>query len=109
MERHFVQQIEQLKSEIIRMGSVAEQMVDGALRAFLDRSPEAAESVFRQEHQVNAYEIGIDNEVADMLALHQPVARDLRFLPRDAEGRPGRVHPRESRGVQGGIAERRLD
>ncbi|MBP1653469.1 MAG: phosphate uptake regulator [Bacteroidetes bacterium] len=80
MERHFVQQIEQLKSEIIRMGSVAEQMVDGALRAFLDRSPEAAESVFRQEHQVNAYEIGIDNEVADMLALHQPVARDLRFL-----------------------------
>jgi phosphate transport system protein len=80
MERHFVQQIEQLKSEIIRMGSVAEQMVDGALRAFLDRSPGAAESVFRQEHQVNAYEIGIDNEVADMLALHQPVARDLRFL-----------------------------
>ncbi len=80
MERHFVQQIELLKSEIIRMGSAAEHMVDDALRAFLDRSPEAAQAVFQQEHQVNAYEIGIDNAVADMLALHQPVAKDLRFL-----------------------------
>jgi len=80
MERHFVQQIELLKSEIIRMGSAAEHMVDDALRAFLDRSPEAAQAVFQQEHQVNAYEIGIDNSVADMLALHQPVAKDLRFL-----------------------------
>jgi phosphate transport system protein len=80
MERHFVQQIELLKSEIIRMGSAAEHMVDDALRAFMDRSPEAAQAVFQQEHQVNAYEIGIDNAVADMLALHQPVAKDLRFL-----------------------------
>jgi phosphate transport system protein len=80
MERHFVQQIELLKSEIIRMGSAAEHMVDDALRAFLDRSPEAAQAVFQQEHQVNSYEIGIDNAVADMLALHQPVAKDLRFL-----------------------------
>lgn len=62
------------------MGSAAEHMVDDALRAFLDRSPEAAQAVFQQEHQVNAYEIGIDNAVADMLALHQPVAKDLRFL-----------------------------
>jgi phosphate transport system protein len=80
MERHFVQQIELLKSEIVRMGSAAEHMVDDALRAFLDRSPEAAQAVFQQEHQVNSYEIGIDNAVADMLALHQPVAKDLRFL-----------------------------
>ena len=62
------------------MGSAAEHMVDDALRAFMDRSPEAAQAVFQQEHQVNAYEIVIDNAVADMLALHQPVAKDLRFL-----------------------------
>jgi phosphate transport system protein len=80
MERHFVQQIELLKSEIIRMGSAVERMVDDALRAYIDRSPAAAEAVFQQEHQVNAYEIGIDNAVADILALHQPVAKDLRFL-----------------------------
>jgi len=80
MERHFVQQLEGLKSELIRMGSTVEHMVDGAVRAFLERSPEAAQDVFRQEQQVNDYEIGIDNAVADILALHQPVARDLRFL-----------------------------
>ena len=62
------------------MGSAAEQMVGDALRAFLDRNPEAARAVFRQEHQVNAFELEIDNAVADILALQQPVARDLRFL-----------------------------
>ena len=62
------------------MGSAAEHMVEAAVRAFLDRSPEAAQAVFQQEQQVNGFEISIDNAVADILALHQPVARDLRFL-----------------------------
>ncbi len=62
------------------MGSAAEQMMDCAVRAYLDRDPEEANAVFRQEHQVNDFEIGIDNAVADILALYQPVASDLRFL-----------------------------
>ena len=62
------------------MGSAVEHMVDSAVRAFLDRSQEAAQTVFQQEQQVNGFEISIDNSVADILALHQPVARDLRFL-----------------------------
>jgi phosphate transport system protein len=80
MERHFVHEIEHLQSELIRMGSAVELMVDGAVRAFLERSPDAVQAVFQQEHQVNAYEISIDNAVADILALYQPVAKDLRFL-----------------------------
>jgi phosphate transport system protein len=80
MERHFVQELELLKTELVRMGSAAEQMMDGAVRAYLDRNPEAADAVFRQEHHVNDFEIGIDNAVADILALYQPVASDLRFL-----------------------------
>jgi phosphate transport system protein len=62
------------------MGSASEHMVEAAVRSFLDRAPDAVQSVFQQERQVNAFEISIDNAVADMLALHQPVARDLRFL-----------------------------
>jgi phosphate transport system protein len=80
MQRHFVEQLDLLKTMLIRMGSAAEDMVEGAVRAFLERDADGANAVFRQEYQINAFEIDIDDAVADILALHQPVATDLRFL-----------------------------
>lgn len=80
MQRHFHQELEALKNRLIRMGSTAEQAVDEALRAFLERSPERAEGVFRLEQVINTCELEIDNAVVDLLALQQPVAADLRFI-----------------------------
>lgn len=80
MERHFIQELEALKSSIIRMGSLAEQAIAGAVNALLERRPDLARRVIEQDEQINALEIGVDNQVIDLLALHQPVAKDLRFI-----------------------------
>jgi phosphate transport system protein len=80
MERHFVKELEELKANLIRMGSFAEQAIADSIRALLDGRKEEAERVIQQDKQIDHYEIIIDDAVVDLLALQQPVASDLRFI-----------------------------
>lgn len=80
MQRHFVQELDALKSNLIRMGSCAEQAIADAIRALLERRKDLAQQVVSQDQQINSYEILIDDAVVDLLALQQPVATDLRFI-----------------------------
>lgn len=80
MQRHFVQDLEALKTNLIRMGSFAEQAIADAIRALLERRKDLAQQVVSQDQQINSYEILIDDAVVDLLALQQPVATDLRFI-----------------------------
>jgi phosphate transport system protein len=80
MERHFVHELEDLKSSIIRMGSLAETAVKDAVRAFLGRDALVARRIIDQEHVINELEMRNDEAVVRLLALQQPVATDLRFI-----------------------------
>jgi phosphate transport system protein len=80
MQRHFIQELEALKSNIIKMGSFAEQAIAESIRALLERREDVARQVISQDQQINSYEILIDDAVVDLLALQQPVATDLRFI-----------------------------
>lgn len=80
MQRHFVQELDMLKTAIIRMGSLAERALEGAVRSFLDCSAEGARAVIAEDKRIDACEIEIDDAVVDLLALQQPVATDLRFI-----------------------------
>jgi len=80
MERHFVHELELLKTNLIKMGSLAEHAVAESMRAFIECHKDIAQQVLDQDWQINSYEITIDNAVVDLLALHQPVATDLRFI-----------------------------
>jgi phosphate transport system protein len=80
MERHYIQELEALKANIIRMGSMVEQAVADSIRAMLERNPEIARRVLDNEQQINAFELKNDAAIVDLLALQQPVARDLRFI-----------------------------
>jgi phosphate transport system protein len=80
MERHFVKELEELKANLIRMGSYAEQAIADSIRALLECRKEDAERVILQDKQIDLYEIIIDDAVVDLLALQQPVASDLRFI-----------------------------
>jgi len=80
MERHFVQEIENLKTNLIKMGSSAEQSIAEAIRALLERKKDIAQRVIDQDKQIDLFEILIDDAVVDLLALQQPVASDLRFI-----------------------------
>jgi phosphate transport system protein len=80
MERHFEKELEQLKAKIIEMSNLVTSALEIALTAVFTDSEEEAKKVFEIERAVNAYEIEIDNSVVDLLALQQPVAKDLRLI-----------------------------
>jgi phosphate transport system protein len=80
MERHFQRDLEQLKSNVIKMGSAVEQNLIDALDAVLNNDPVLASKVISSDGKINQFEIEIDNGVVDLLALQQPVASDLRLI-----------------------------
>lgn len=80
MERHFQRDLEQLKSNVIKMGSLVEQNLVDALDAVLNNDAATASKVISADGKINQFEIEIDNGVVDLLALQQPVASDLRLI-----------------------------
>jgi phosphate transport system protein len=80
MQRHFLQEIESLKTDLIKMCSYAEQAIAESIRALLERKRDLARQVVDDDKRINQFEVDIDHEVVDLLALQQPVASDLRFI-----------------------------
>src|SRR5258708_13757592 len=80
MERHFDQDLQQLKERILYMGSLAETMIHIAIKALVDRKRDLTKDVYRQEEEVNKLQIEVDDRCIKMVALHQPAATDLRFI-----------------------------
>lgn len=79
-QRHFQDELDRLKSTLVKMAGVAEEMVRLAVEALLERNREKAEQVIRRDEEVNALELEIDDAAIQLLALQQPMARDLRFI-----------------------------
>ncbi len=80
LHRHFDEQLAELKSRLVRMGTVAESMIDRAIRSLLERSAARHPEVFADEEQVNELQIEIDERVIQLLALQHPMAADLRLV-----------------------------
>ena len=80
MQRHFVEELEALKTNLIKMGSFAEESIARSIRALLERDAELAREIIAQDERINAMEIEIGDAIVDLLALQQPVATDLRFI-----------------------------
>lgn len=80
MERHFVRELEALKTNLIKMSSLTEKAIAGSIRAFLERDNDTARRVIAEDALVNTLEVEIDEMVVRILALHQPVATDLRLI-----------------------------
>src|SRR5579862_842630 len=80
MERHFEIELSELKERLLWMGSLAERAVHQAIRAVLDSQASLAESVLNEEPAINELQVEIDDRVMQLLALHQLMAVDLRFV-----------------------------
>ncbi len=80
MERHFDEEMTALKEKILRMGAMVEEQIQNAIKALVDRNSDLAHQVIANDHRVNALDVEIDEECHRLIALHQPMARDLRFL-----------------------------
>src|ERR1700692_4671515 len=80
MERHFERDLEELKERLLWMGSLAERAVHQAIHSVLDAQETLAQTVLREEPAINDLQIEIDDRVVQLLALHQLMAADLRFV-----------------------------
>jgi len=79
IHRHFEDQLQELKGRLVAMGTAAESMIERAVKSLLERDAERLPEVFRTEQQVNELHIEIDERVINLIALHHPVATDLRM------------------------------
>jgi phosphate transport system protein len=80
MERHFDQELSDLKEALLRMAGLAEQNVAQSLKALVQRDHSLAKRVDSDDALLDRLEIEIDNRCIKLLALRQPTATDLRFI-----------------------------
>ncbi len=80
MERHFDEELKDLRQKLLRMAGIAQEMIGLAVQALVDRKKELTEKVFSLEETVNHLEIEIEEDVLRLMALRQPIAGDLRLL-----------------------------
>lgn len=80
MERHFERELEALKEQLLRMGGRAEAIVLKAVDALRRRDASLAHEVFADDKVIDRLELDIDDRCLRLLALQQPLARDLRFI-----------------------------
>lgn len=72
--------LDQLGQGILRMGGLVENQVDSASIALTQRRADVARRVMAADDAIDAVELEVDEECLRLLALHHPVARDLRFI-----------------------------
>jgi len=80
MESRFREELEQLKMMILQMAALADSALEKAMRALFERDAELANEVIEGDQQINLLEVDIDRYSLRLLALGQPLARDLRFI-----------------------------
>jgi len=78
--RHFHDQLDELKQRLLRMSERAESLVDVAVESLLTRDADKAQAVIAGDREVDQLEIEIEAMAVELLALQQPMARDLRFI-----------------------------
>ena len=80
MELHFERDLNDLKERLLWMGSLAERAVHQAVHSVLDSDEQLANRVLAEEDAINELQIEVDDRVVQLLALHQLMAADLRFV-----------------------------
>jgi phosphate transport system protein len=80
MERHFDEQLQALKFQLMKMSALAESMIGDAVKALVERDESVFPIIVQRETQVNRLQIEIDEMCLTLIALHQPAAGDLRFI-----------------------------
>ncbi len=80
MQRHFEEELDGLKTNLIKMGSLTEEAIQFSIKALIENDTALAQRILDRENRINALEIEIDNAIVDILALRQPVAVDLRLI-----------------------------
>lgn len=80
MAKHLQREIEKLKASVMALGTKVEETFHKAVASLENMDTEAAEVIIASDDEIDQMEIDVEEECLKILALHQPVAIDLRFL-----------------------------
>jgi phosphate transport system protein len=80
VERHFEQELATLREQLLAMGGRAETSMKKAIRALERRDRALAAEIIRDDRLIDRLEIEVEERCVMLLALQQPLARDLRFI-----------------------------
>ncbi|SMP38122.1 phosphate transport system protein [Neorhodopirellula lusitana] len=80
MSKHLDRAISDLRTDLVDQFGIVEQMIGLSVRSLVERRPDLANQVIASDDQVDANDIRIEEECLKLLALHQPVSADLRWL-----------------------------
>ncbi len=80
MHLHLQRQINKLKKMVLQLSAMVEEAVVGAIRAVHDGDTAAAKRIVEADQKIDLMEVDIEEECLHTLALHQPVAFDLRYV-----------------------------
>ncbi len=78
--RHFHDQLATLKQRLLDMSGRAEELVDLSVDALLSRDREKADVVIQGDRELDMLEVEVEGLAIELLALQQPMGRDLRFI-----------------------------
>jgi len=79
-KRHFADELDRLKQRLLTMGGLAEERVQQAVHGLVEREPATMTAVIDGDHDINRLQLEIDDRAFKLLALHQPMASDLRSI-----------------------------
>jgi phosphate transport system protein len=80
MERHFDGELKELHKEILKMGVMAQEAIFKSVEALKNRDKQQAKEVIEADDKIDQLELSIDERCIDLIARHQPMAGDLRFI-----------------------------
>jgi phosphate transport system protein len=80
MTKHFRRELDNIKKRILTLSSLVEERVQSATRAVENIDAELARGIIKADYEIDEMEVEIEEECLKVLALHQPVAVDLRFI-----------------------------
>lgn len=78
--RHFHEQLGELKQRLLAMSARAEELVELSVDALLTHDTGKAQAVIEADREIDQMELDVEQLAVELLALQQPMARDLRFL-----------------------------
>ncbi|MDY6792779.1 MAG: phosphate signaling complex protein PhoU [Thermodesulfobacteriota bacterium] len=80
MTKHFHRELEKIKKKILSLGAMVEENVRMAIKAIEEFDGEISQKIIASDHEIDEMEVEVEEECLKIIALHQPVAVDLRFL-----------------------------
>ena len=80
MTKHLLHDLDRLKKEVLAMGAMVEEAINKAIASLVQRDKDLAQEVLDGDDAIDARELEVEDTCLKMLALHQPVAGDLRFI-----------------------------